>query len=385
MNYRTHKDLHLSEIGFGCYGLSGAYGPKDLTTYKQTILRAFQSGVNFFDTAEAYGEAEGFLGGTIKPFRQQVYIATKVGVKEGFEPNLSSGYIQSACEASLKALQTDYIDLYQIHFDDPDTPVAETIDALEELVNQGKIRHYGLGHLPRGKINAYIEHGKPFSVLLELSAVSRSALAELLPFCQQQDIGAIAFSVTGRGLLTGKINTDTTFTAGDIRNLDPLFQREHFRSALRIQKQLSQIGKKYQKTSSQVAIAWVLSQPGVICALTGPSTISHLEENLSGSGWQLDPQDLRVLTTFLEQETERLKSEQKTTLELLINVEITADPQNAFKDLIYAIETAVELDMISEQQIMPLFMELYSLKENLNSQDVSHLDKIRIQLAELIN
>jgi aryl-alcohol dehydrogenase-like predicted oxidoreductase len=385
MNYRTYKDMHLSEIGLGCYGLSGAYGPKDLTAYKQTIQRAFHLGVNFFDTAEAYGEAEGFLGKTIKPFRQQIYIATKVGVREGFKPNLSPGYIQSACEDSLKALQTDYIDLYQIHFDDPDTLVSETVNALEALVNQEKIRHSGLGHLPRGKINAYIKLGKPFSVLLELSAVARSAIDELLPACQQNDIGAIAFSVTGRGLLTGKINADTTFAAGDIRNLDPLFQRERIHSALRVQNQLSQIGEKYNKTSSQVAIAWVLSQPGVICALTGPSKVSHLEENLAGSGWQLDSQDQHAFNTFLEQENERLINEQKATLKQLINVEITADPQKAFKDLIYAVETALELHLTSEKQIMPVFIDLYSLKEHLDSQAVTNLEKIRTQIADLIN
>ena len=173
MNYRTHKNLSLSEIGFGCYSLSGAYGTVDIESYRRTIYRAYELGVNFFDTAEGYGNAEHLLGDTVKSFRDKIHIATKVGVKDGFKPNLSREYVVSACENSLNALRTDYLDLYQIHFDDPTTPVEETVDALDGLVHQGKIRYYGLGHLPLPRMEAYIEFGNPFSLLIELSAVAR--------------------------------------------------------------------------------------------------------------------------------------------------------------------------------------------------------------------
>jgi len=126
MKYRKYKDFNISEVGIGCYSLSGVYGTKDINEFKKMINRAYELGVNFFDTAEAYGNAEQILGEIVKSFRKNVYIATKVGVKEGIKPNLSEKYIKSACEQSLKNLQTDYIDLYQIHFDNPETPIEET-------------------------------------------------------------------------------------------------------------------------------------------------------------------------------------------------------------------------------------------------------------------
>lgn len=384
MKFRTHKKLTLSEIGLGCYGLSGAYGSKNYDSYLRTIHRAYDLGINFFDTAEGYGDAERVLGETVKAYRDKIHIATKVGIKDDIQPNLSQEYIQTACENSLKALQTDYLDLYQIHFDDPATPVEESVNALELLVRQGKIRYYGLGHLPLLRIEAYIEIGDPFSVLTELSAVARTALDDLLPACQAQDIGVIAFSVTGRGLLTGKINAGTTFEANDIRNMDPLFQRERFRSGLRIEKKMSDIGKKYGKTSAQVAIAWVLAQPGVICALTGPSTIPHLEENLGGSGWIFTTDDYQDLEIFLYEETVLLQAAQRATVGQILSSKITGEPQNAFIDLIYTIETAVTLNLVNEDEIMPLFMELFGLKNTLDQHAVLELEQIRKRLKEII-
>ena len=204
MEYRKHADFTLSEIGVGCYALSGVYGPKDVDEFKRMLNRAYELGVNFFDTAEAYGDAEQVLGQAVKPYRQEIYVATKVGVKKGVKANLSAEYIRSACEQSLQNLQTDYIDLYQVHFDDPHTPIEETVGAFEELVGKGKIRRYGVGHLPAERMETYCEVGKPFSALMELSAAARYSLKELLPLCRKHGLGTIAFSATGRGLLTGK-------------------------------------------------------------------------------------------------------------------------------------------------------------------------------------
>ena len=385
MIYRTHKKLTLSEIGFGCYSLSGAYGSIDLDSYQRTIHRAYQLGVNFFDTAEGYGDAEQLLGETVKSFRNKIHLATKVGIREGFKPNLSQEYIQTACENSLIALQTDYIDLYQIHFDDPGTPVDETVNALELLVRQGKIRYYGLGHLPLPRVEAYLKIGDPFSMLTELNTITRTALDEIVPACQAHDIGVMAFSVTGRGLLTGKIDVETTFEANDIRNIDPLFQRERLRSGLRVAKKLSDIGKKYGKTSTQVAIAWVLAQPGVICALTGPSTIPHLEENIGGSGWQLAPEDYQSLEIFLLEEESNLKTAQLATIRQILSFEITDEPQKRFTDLVYALETAVTLNLVSEDKITPIFIDLFGLKNNLDPQSIIELEKIRERLIEIIH
>jgi aryl-alcohol dehydrogenase-like predicted oxidoreductase len=123
MDYREHQEISLSEIRVGCYALSGVYGEVDPRSFQSMIRRAFELGINFYDTAEAYGDAERILGEAIRPFRKQVLVASKVGVKEGVRPNLSREYIRATCESSLTALCTDYIDLYQIHFDDPETPV----------------------------------------------------------------------------------------------------------------------------------------------------------------------------------------------------------------------------------------------------------------------
>ena len=260
MEYREHDGFRISEVSLGCYALSGAYGTKDVEEFKRTLRRAYELGVNFFDVAEAYGDAEQLLGEAVKPFRKEVYIATKVGICRGLKPDLSRAYIERACEESLERLQTDYIDFYQVHFDDPDTPVEGTVGALEGLTSAGKIRRYGLGHLPVERVERYFELGKVFSVMVELSAVAREARERLLPLCRAHNVGAIAFSVTGRGLLTG-IQGRPQFEPGDIRNIDSLFQRERFQSGLRVAGKLAELGERYGKTPAQTAIAWVLTQP----------------------------------------------------------------------------------------------------------------------------
>jgi len=384
MNYRKHRNLQISEVGVGTYSLTGVYGNKDIEEFKRMIYRAFELGVNFFDTAEAYGDAEKILGDAIKLFRQEVCIATKVGVKGDYKPNLSREYILKACEKSLKRLQTDYIDLYQVHFSDPNTPVVETVGALEELVKAGKIRYYGVCHLSRDVVEQYCRIGKPFSVLAELSAVAREARENFLPLYKEYDLGIIAFSTTARGLLTGRFSEGQKFEAGDIRSIDPLFQRERFKSALKIGKKLSELGKRYCKTSAQVAIAWVLAQQGVTCALTGPSSIEHLEENVGGSGWQISKEDLQDLEAVYEKEDKWLRQTQKTSIKNILSKPLR-DPQQAFTDLIYVIETATSLRLISEKSVLPVFYELYGLKRELNTEGIElKLKKIQTQLSELI-
>ena len=383
MEYRERNGFRISEVGVGCYALSGAYGTKDLEEFKRMLRRAYELGVNFFDTAEAYGDAEQILGETVKPFRQEVYLATKVGVRGGFKPNLSAEYIKRACEGSLERLQTDYIDLYQVHFDDPETPVEETVGALEELTSEGKIRRYGVGHLPVERVEAYFQAGKVFSVLMELSAVARESPKKLLPLCKAHGVGAIAFSATGRGLLTG-IRERPHFEPGDIRNLDPLFQRERFRSGLRVAGRLAELGERYGKTPAQVAIAWVLAQPGVICALTGPSTVAHLEENVGVSGFTFHPDELKDLEAFLEREDAWLEQEQRSSLKRILQEPLPEEPFQAFVDLVYAIETALLLGLTSEKEILPIAQELYGMRKALDEASLSRLESAQNRLRDLI-
>ena len=378
MRYRVHQSERLSEIGLGCYAVSGAYGSRDGEAFVDLLRQAYERGVTFFDTAGAYGPAEEILGRAVAPFRHQVWIATKVGTGEDGRRDCSAGQVVASCDQSLRKLGTDYIDLYQVHFDDPDTPVAETVGALEQLRAAGKIRTYGVGHLPASRLEAYFVEGQVFSALVELSAVAQGARTRSLPLCRAHGVGAIAFSTTGRGLLTGQIGPQPSFEEGDIRRIDPLFQRERLASGLRIAQRLRELGETLGKTPAQVAIAWVLAQPGVVCALTGPSTLPHLEENLGASGWTIDPEELASLEQFLAEEAERLHREQIAGLRAILDQPLP--PGQAFADLVYLLETLVEMDLAEEHTILATFQQLWGLR---GQQDAAALPEMQALQTEL--
>jgi aryl-alcohol dehydrogenase-like predicted oxidoreductase len=382
MKYRTHKDLTLSEIGVGCYALSGVYGPKDPNRFKAMLVRAYELGINFFDVAEGYGNAELILGGIVRTFRTNIHIASKVGVIEGLQPNLSRAYIEKACERSLTRLQTDYLDLYQVHFDDPETPVEETVQALEDLKQAGKIRHYGVCHLPIERVTEYMRLGDPFSVLMELSAVTRDALNAILPLCQQHQVAGIAFSTTGRGILTGHFDQNTIFPADDLRSLDPLFQRERLLSGLRVANELERLGQKYGKTPAQMAIAWVLAQPGIFCALTGASTREHLEENLAAIEFEFSDSDLTDFRVFLNQEAVKLAHEQREAICSIFNSPASAI---TFADLLYVIDNAVQLEVLSENEGMSLVQELFALRDMPNEIAQQKMEALKNHLVDVFN
>lgn len=375
--------MRVSELGVGSYSLSGAYGRKDPRRFKGVVDRAVELGVNFFDTAHAYGDAERVLGEALKPYRDDVVIASKIGMREGATPDLSYGHVKASCEESLDRLQTHYIDLYQVHFDDPGISVAETVGALDELVDEGKILRYGVGHLPAERIKEYFDTGKVVSVLMELSAVARSSRETLLPLCKEHGVGAIAFSVTGRGLLTGRIGRGTRFGEGDIRSLDPLFQRENLDSGLRVAERFRELGLKVGRTPVQTAIAWVLSHREVACALTGPSSVPHLEENLGASGWSLSQEDLEALESFFEAEDARLLEEQRVSLGRILSGRLPSDPGDALSDLVYAMETILSLGLASEEEVTPVFRELWGHRRDLNTGVLPTFVDIQERLREM--
>jgi len=378
MHYRSHQGEKVSAIGIGCYALSGAYGGKDPEQFAAMVRRAHDLGVTFFDTADVYGPAEEVLGRAVAPFREQVWIATKVGASADGKPNCSVDHVLSSCEASLRRLHTDYIDLYQVHFNDPQTPVEETVGAMEELRAAGKILHYGVGHMPVPRMREYFAAGDVFSALMELSAVARGKREQAIPLCQAERVAVIAFSVTGRGLLTGEIGPGQPFEEGDIRRMDPLFQRERFASGLRVLERFRALGKKYGRSPVQVAIAWVLAQPAVLCALTGPSTVPHLEENLGGTGWTIAAEDLEELERLFQREDGRLQQEITRSVDAILEGDLNA--QSAFTDMVYALETLAEIGLAAEEEILPLFQRLWALR----GKDVSTaLAKIRAIQAEL--
>ncbi|MGC9347166.1 MAG: aldo/keto reductase [Anaerolineae bacterium] len=385
MNYRTHGGLTVSAVGVGCYGLGGAYGPPDVARYAKTLRRAYELGVTFFDTAHTYGDAERILGEVIGPFRDEVVISTKIAVREGARPSLARADIVTSCEESLRRLGIDRIDLYQVHFDDPQTPVADVVETLEALRDEGKIRRYGIGHLSPGRAEKFLAQGDVFSVMMELSPVARISQQTLLPVCQRYDAAAIAFSVTGRGLLTGRYSPGErpTFAPGDIRNLDPLFQRERFASGLRVAGELREIGERHGKTPVQVAIAWVLAQPQVLVALTGPSSVAHLEENLAAGDWPL-PEAARVeLDDFLAQEEDRLAEAQAASVREILTQPLPKEPAKAFTDLVYAIETSILLGWVEERTVLPVFQHLFGLRDTLDEGGKAALDQVQHRLRDL--
>jgi aryl-alcohol dehydrogenase-like predicted oxidoreductase len=382
MEYRTHKGEELSEIGVGLYALAGVYGEKDVKGFTKMLKDAHALGVTVFDTAEAYGDAESVLGETVGPYRDDIFIATKVGIREGLEPDLSETYVKAACDESLQKLQTGYIDLYQVHFDDPRTPVEETIAVLNDLVAEGKIRHYGVGHLPAEKVKKYCKKGNLFSILMELSAVSRRSLTTLLPLCRTYNTGGIAFSTTGRGILTGRFDTTSQFEPGDIRNIDPLFQREQLESALRITDTCRAIATRRERTPVQVALAWVLQQPGILCALTGPSSVPHLQENCGGSGWSLSGEDTAELEALLEREGTWVRTRQVQTIRLILSEPLSTDFSQGFKDLVYVMETSITTGLAPEDSIMPFFYELFETRKE---KDQKKLSEIQENLKDLLD
>ncbi|MGM0510929.1 MAG: aldo/keto reductase [Thermoplasmatota archaeon] len=364
MEYRKLEGKEISEIGMGCYPLSGAYGPVKNSAYEKVLNRAVELGINFFDTADTYGaKAEEILGRVVKSHREEIVLQTKVGITQGSKPDLSYDSLYSACEKSLERLQTSYIDYYLIHFSDPETPVKETIAAMEDLKDDGMIRGYGVGHISFEELKDYHKKGDISTAMMELSPVERGARQRLLPFCEENGINGIAFSVTGRGMMTGKFREVPDFEKGDIRNIDPLFKHARFQSALRVLDKFETLAERYEKTPVQVAINWVLNQPGIKCALTGPSSKEHLEENIGGCGWKIYKEDLEELEMFFEGEDVRLREEELEVIKRILTQEKEGmEPSRFIGDLVYSIESSIKHQIVDEKEVIPLFRRVLSMR-----------------------
>ncbi len=385
MDYSRYKKMDISQVGMGCYALSGAYGGTDISTYKKVLLHARKHGVNYFDTAPAYGpKAERILGKIIKPDREEMYVSTKVGMKNEIEPILSYEHVISSCENSLRELDTDYIDFYFVHYADINTPIEETLNALQDLQSDGKIVHYGISHLSQENASSYFKKGNIGAVMMELSPVARSALDTLLPICRDEGIAGIAFSVTGRGVLTGRYNRNSSFQDIDIRNIDPLFKYTRSESALRIVDELKELGKKYDKTPVQIAIRWVLSQPGIVCALTGPSKKEHLEENIGGSGWEIYHEDMDHIDDVLKREDDFLDREEPRLIKSILSNPLPNDSSEAISQLVYVLEVAAQRNMAKESQILPIFQKLWSLKKE-GADDTESFESIKGSINNILN
>jgi aryl-alcohol dehydrogenase-like predicted oxidoreductase len=293
--------LEVSALGLGCMGLSFGYGP---ATNKQDainlIRKAFELGVTFFDTAEAYGPFtnEELLGEALEPFRYQVVIATKFGFKEGKPPlgtDSRPSTIRAVAEASLKRLRTDVIDLFYQHRVDPAVPIEEVAGTVKELIKEGKVKHFGLSEAAVGTIRKAHAVQPVTALQSEYSLWWREPEGEILPTLEELGTGFVPFSPLGKGFLTGKIDENTTFDAADFRNIVPRFSEENRKANGALVDLLGKMAKDRNATSAQIALAWLLAQKPWIVPIPGTTKLHRLEENVGAAEMTLSTDDLKEI------------------------------------------------------------------------------------------
>ena len=299
------QGLQVSALGLGCMGMSFAYGPAPDRQQMVSLIRAaVERGVAFFDTAEAYGPFtnEELVGEALEPVREQVVIATKFGFD--FDPGVAAGqggmnsrpdHIKKVAEDSLKRLRTDTIDLFYQHRVDPDVPIEEVAGAVKELIEEGKVRHFGLSE-PGVQTIRRAHAVQPVSaVQSEYSLWWRRPEDELLPALEELGIGLVPFSPLGKGFLTGKIDETTTFAADDFRQIVPRFTPEARKANQALVDLLTRIAEQKGATPAQVALAWLLAQKPWIVPIPGTTKQHRLEENLGAAELELTTDDLREI------------------------------------------------------------------------------------------
>jgi aryl-alcohol dehydrogenase-like predicted oxidoreductase len=296
------QGLETSALGLGCMGMSEFYGPSDDAESLTTIDRALEIGVDFLDTADMYGngENEKLVGRAIADRRDDVTLATKFGIVRGDEPtdrsiNGRPEYVSEAIDASLKRLGTDHVDLYYQHRVDPDVPIEETVGAMAEAVEAGKVRFLGLSEAaPETLRRAHATH--PISALqTEFSLWERAPLEEIIPTCRELGIGFVPYSPLGRGFLTGRFSSSGDFGSGDFRGNDPRMGEENFERNLAIVETVGRIAEGKDATPAQIALAWVLSQGDDIVPIPGTRKPQRVEENVAATELRLDEAELREL------------------------------------------------------------------------------------------
>ncbi|MEJ7935849.1 aldo/keto reductase [Sphingobium sp. AN558] len=294
----------VSAIGFGCMGLTVGYGPAaDKPDAIALIRAAYCRGITFFDSAEAYGAAnEELLGEAVAPFRENVIIATKFGFRDG-NPAIgldsSPARIRLVAEQSLTRMGTDVIDLFYQHRIDPNVPIEDVAGTVRDLISQGKVRHFGMSEASVANIRRAHAVQPVAALQSEYSMFTRELEAETIPALRDLGIGLVPFAPLGRGFLTGKIDHDTPFKDGDIRNALPRFQGDAREANADLVKRIGEIAEVRRATPAQIALAWLLSQDPAIVPIPGTTKRHRMEENAGGADVELTEADLGALRDLL--------------------------------------------------------------------------------------
>jgi len=297
--------LEVSALGLGCMGLSFGYGPAAEKQDAIKLIRtAFERGVTFFDTAEAYGpfDNEELLGEALEPIRDRVVIATKFGFKDG-KPTLGTdsrpARIREVAEAALKRLRTDRIDLFYQHRVDPNVPMEDVAGTVKDLIAEGKVKHFGLSEAGVQSIRKAHTVQPVTALQSEYSLWWREPEKEILPTLEELGIGFVPFSPLGKGFLTGAINENTSFDKSDFRNTVPRFSEENRKANQVLVELLGNIAAEKKATSAQIALSWLLAQKPWIVPIPGTTKLHRLEENLGAAEIMLSEHDLKKIAEAL--------------------------------------------------------------------------------------
>lgn len=305
--YLGNSSLEVSELGFGCMGLSFGYGPAvDEQAGIALIRRAVDLGVTFFDTAEVYGPYanEELLGQALAPVREQVVIATKFGFTFGADNkqqdlNSRPEHIREAVEGSLRRLKTDYIDLLYQHRVDPEVPIEDVAGTVKELIAEGKVKHFGLSEAGAQTIRRAHAVQPVTALQSEYSLWWREPEAEIIPTLAELGIGFVPFSPLGKGFLTGAITPETVFGSDDFRSIVPRFAQDAVQANQNLVIRLREIAAAKGVTPAQIALAWLLAQAPCIVPIPGTTKLHRLEENLGSTAVVLSPADLSSIAEAL--------------------------------------------------------------------------------------